>query len=252
MRCTPKRARISGESLYFLLFLLWYNEAFMPKKLPENTFAHLNEDGFLEIVDVFTGQVLAVQKDQKELLIENLSRAKKHTRSDGSEFWIDLTLEHEQLKLNNYEYSDLTADLICQIIAEKGVSIRQIAGTLGIPPLRILRRWRSQFPEFERKLQIAGKDRAEFFLEEAIASAERAQNLKDAPAEKLRVDTYKWAAQVLDNDTFGAKTKISGDANAPLQIIIDTGIRRARTEEPKETKETAIDVTPEEVVGGEF
>jgi transposase-like protein len=222
------------------------------KKLPENTFAHINEDGFMEIIDIFTGQVIAVQKEQREILIDNLSRAKKHTRSDGSEFWLEAALENEQLKVNNYEYSDVLADVICQLIAEKGISLRAIAGRMGVPPLKILRRWRVQFPEFERKLQLANKDRAEFFLEQALNSAEAANDLKDAPAEKLRVDTYKWAAQVLDNDTFGAKTKISGDANAPLQIIIDTGIRRA----PVESKQDdAIDVSPtkeQEVIGGEF
>lgn len=192
--------------------------------LPENTYAHMNQDGLMEIIDVFTGQVLLVQKSRERLLFGETDSLTKTVLPDGQIIYTEKSLG-EMPKINRYVYSALQAAAISHLVAE-GKSIREIARIPGFPSVQVIRAWRRLNPEFEELLTLAKKDRAEFYQEKAMDSVDNIVSKDDASAAKVKFEAYKWAASVDDPDIFGAKTKISGDLTAPLTLMIDTGIRR--------------------------
>lgn len=210
----------------------------MANKLPENTYAHLNEDGEMEIIDIFTGNVVAVQKSREDILFGNAERMVLQVMPDGQRVHVERTLG-EKPSINRYRYSDLQGTAIAHLIAD-GKTVREISRLPGFPPVQIIRSWRRHNSEFEELIQIAKKDRAEYFQEKALDAVANVQSKDDASAAKVKLEAYRWAASVDDPDTFGNKTKISGDPNAPLTLMIDTGIRRL-TDPPLER---VIDLAP--------
>jgi len=108
----------------------------------------------------------------------------------------------------------------------EGHTIKDICEMEDMPQYAILCNWRRRFPIFDKGIRQARVDRAEHFHDMAIREAKNAQNKDQAPAQKLKIETYKWAAGVADPDGFGNKTKVTGDAANPISFVIDTGIRR--------------------------
>lgn len=205
-------------------------------------FARLNKDGLVEIVDEKTGQILAIQEDMLEVGKDGFYEAELQ---DGTKVLIQKGVSLD--KVTGYKsipFSNVMADVICQKVVE-GHSLTQICGKDGIPPYPTVIRWQQQHPEFKEALQYARQDRSETFHDKAINQAEKSI---DSGADKLRVDTYKWAASVGNPETYGSKTKVIGDKNAPLQLIVDTGIRR-----PEDyNKDEALQSRDVEELGGEI
>lgn len=189
----------------------------------------MNKDGEMEVVDIFTGEVIAVQKSREELLfgVED-GRVNKITLPSGKTAYIERTLG-ENPRITRYVYSELQAAAICTLLAD-GHTMRDIARKPGFPPIMVIRRWRIEHPEFEEQIQLAKKDRAEYFQEKVLDSVKDISDKDDAAVARVQVDAYKWAASVDDPDVFGTKTKISGDPSAPLTLLVDTGITRAPTQ----------------------
>jgi hypothetical protein len=76
---------------------------------------------------------------------------------------------------------------------------------------------------FLEKMKSAKKSRAQVFENLAIQTAENESG--DVHRDRLKVDTYRWTAEVNDPETYGKKTKIEG-AQGAIQIVVDTGIKR--------------------------
>ena len=84
-----------------------------------------------------------------------------------------------------------------------------------------------------------------------VAQRERIDK-DEVSALKLRTDLYKWGAEKANPNEYGVQTKITGDNNAPLQIVVDTGIKReedneyidGELSEEKEDEQEKIDVSP--------
>lgn len=99
-----------------------------------------------------------------------------------------------------------------------------------MPPVSAIHLWRSQNPEFKRRLDMAYKDRAENFHDEAI---EIAMSAVSAPKEmqaglKLAVSTLQWAAEKGNPDRYGTKKESSGNVGG-VTVIIDTGVHTKQT-----------------------
>jgi hypothetical protein len=107
----------------------------------------------------------------------------------------------------------------------------EISKMPGFPSMGVIARWRAENEEFDKMVVMARKARAELFQDKIIASVDEDVDKDDVPSEKHKFDKLKWLAEKNDPDTFGNKTRISGDSSAPLQIIVETGIMRS--EEPK-------------------
>lgn len=205
--------------------------------LSENTFTQLNKDGYMEIIDMLSGKIVAVQKSRESVLIGNVDRAREVTLENGDKMWVELGINHEGMQLLAYPYSLLQAEAIACLIAE-GNSLRMIARRPGFPSLQIMRRWRTDHPEFEERLRNARKDRADYYVDKVIDAAEAATDKEDAPAAKIKIDAFRWAAGVDDPDMYANKAKVQGDAAVPITIIVNTGISRGPSVSPGESIET--------------
>jgi hypothetical protein len=193
----------------------------------------------LELINTETGEVIAVEKKKHTYREPSgavlQKRAGRPSQQDtqthhfvrdarGRKIWVPKGTDPSHLPNIVYPFNHVTAELICRYITE-GKTIIEIGKMEGMPPQHIIFQWKRRHPEFKAQVNEARKDRAEYFADLAIEEAAHAKEAK-VQSDRLRVDTYKWAAEVGDRDTYGRSTKITGDPNAPIGFIIDTGIRR--------------------------
>ena len=192
-------------------------------ELPPHIFIK-NDRGLIEAIDIMTGRVLAVQSSEADILSGKADRVTRINTPEGPIF-IENSLNFDMVgRLKSYPYSKTLGDLICEQIVH-GKSIQAACEEMNIP-YSIVLHWSRQHPEFKEAMAQAKKDRAEWMHGELL---EVARTKADT---KTHIEALKWSAEKDDPEKFGARTKISGDPNAPVSFIIDTGIRRDVT--PKE------------------
>lgn len=122
-------------------------------------------------------------------------------------------------------YNPAIIDMMCSKIV-MGETLADICTTPGFPTYDLLCRWRRTEPWINEALDLARKDRAERYKDLALKEALAAQSAKDAPAQTLKVETYKWSAGV-DDPKMSPKAKVDVAINTPTQIVVVTGIDRA-------------------------
>ncbi len=198
-----------------------------PPILPSmGTFYHKNAEGLLELIDEVTGKVVAVQ-----LSPTATSDLRVIEGPDGVRVAVPRSLPDERLApllTKSYAFNQCIADLICQEVIE-GKTLSQVCQMQGFPSYTILRRWMRNNKDFATAVEEAQRARAMAFHDGIVQSAEdydRLSTSEEIAAKKAKVEALKWLSQVGNADSYGNKTKVSGDAAAPLQIIVDTGIRR--------------------------
>lgn len=194
--------------------------------MPETklTFAQLNSRGLIEIIDMKTGAVVAIQKDHRD--VQNLPDAMStHQLPDGTLVQLQKGIDPGAVVHSRaWPFSQITADIICQKVAAGG-KIYKIFQEAGMPPYNIYLKWKREHPHFAKDLEEARKDRAEFMRDRALDLAEDATE-NDAQSSRLKVDTFKWAAGVDDQNRYSPKAKVEGTVSMPVQIVIATGIDR--------------------------
>lgn len=188
------------------------------------TYTYLNsKSGFLETIDLATGKLLAIGSGTSDPLAHR-EYYDEVTLANGEivllEKGADLTLARGH---RSWAFDQTIADLFCQKVAE-GMGVTKACGQQGMPPYPIVCRWKRERPDFARQLDEARKDRAEHLRDRAIDTAELADE-DSVQADRLKVDTYKWAAGMDDQNRYGVK-KVQFDADTPLQIVVNTGIVR--------------------------
>lgn len=162
--------------------------------------------------------------------------------------WNERTSKYEAMDLNTglmvrdytpnlssaktIEYSQDMADMVVDLI-RRGNRITKIGQLPNMPPYSAICLWRAQNPEFRRRVELAYKDRAEGYHDQAVELALEAVN---SPKEiqsgiKIAVDTLKWAAEKGDNKRYGAQKDNTGPQGG-VTIIIDTGVKTQ--EQPKQ------------------
>jgi len=198
---------------------------------PRTTMSFMNDDGYVETIDAKTGDTLFIQNG----VHDNFKNKEKYfdliKTEDGREIYVQKGLYKGRGKKPRTQipFSEMTADLICQRIVE-GETLVDICKSAGYPSYCVLSSWRRRYPYFDSAIKEARFDRAEHFHDMALKEAKATASKDDAPAQKIKVETYKWAAKVGNPDTYGDKTKISGDSSAPIKFVVDTGIRRVGDE----------------------
>jgi hypothetical protein len=127
----------------------------------------------------------------------------------------------------NKKYNLEDALKVCAML-RSGLPLIAIANGNGLPDVETLYSWKRHHPDFDVAMKEAREFAAESYAHKAISIADHANTLEkeQVPAAKLQVDTYKWMAEKMNPDLYGNRTKIAGDADQPLTIIVDTGIKR--------------------------
>lgn len=88
-------------------------------------------------------------------------------------------------------------------------------------------------PSLMAAWEASRKHRGHIHADKALKHAEEAKEY-NVQSQRLKVDTERWAAGCNHPDFYGKQTKITGDPDKPLAILVDTGIRRDEDEKPPE------------------
>jgi hypothetical protein len=203
------------------------------------------ETGLIHIIDEDTGKIVAYANKPGEYKMIMGDDYVVGTRDDGTEFLVRRGDTDVVVDRKYYPFSNVLCDIICQRVVE-GERITKICGTDGIPPYGIISKWFTKYPDFKEAYVAAKAGRAEVMHDKVLDAADEVFDKDDAPAAKVKSDAYKWSASKSNPDEFGDRTKVVGDKNAPVQIIIDTGIRKVG--DPGYNKDESVevyDVTPE-------
>lgn len=163
-----------------------------------NVVTYLNkETGELEKQDLETGAIIKFKPED----FYNINKRKKYNLQDAA--------------------------TICSMIRD-GYPIASIGNKNGLPDTDTIYYWKRHHPDFALALSEARECAAEAFANKAVLTADLAtgQSKDELAASKLQVDTYKWMAEKMNPELYGNRTKVTGDAERPLTIIVDTGIKR--------------------------
>lgn len=127
------------------------------------------------------------------------------------------------------------ADIICERLAD-GESLRTICDADDMPNRATVFRWLAKHKEFSDQYARAKEEQADSIFDEVLDIADNSRNdwmekrgEDDAgwvlngdhiQRARLRIDARKWMAGKLRPKKYGEKLEISGDAESPLQVVI--------------------------------
>lgn len=190
-------------------------DVIIPENEREDRYHHfLDDSGNLMKTDILTGEVIS----------------SSHNYAAGLEpgKQLDASFTNELKGRRKYwTYNEVYRDLICNLLAQ-GKTFSEITKMRGFPGMSVIAQWRAGHSDFEAAIRGARKMGADFYADKIAESLEegRTLNKDEIPAEKLYYDKLKWLAEKADPEQYGNRTTIAGDKDAPLTLIVDTGIRR--------------------------
>lgn len=123
------------------------------------------------------------------------------------------------------KYDVGAGDQICEL-TRRGKTNAQIVAEMGLPGVPTIYHWKTKHPDFAANLKAARQDRGDFYHDQVMEVAAKDIDSKEVSAYKLKTDLYRWGAEKANPGEYGNQTKLTGDVDAPLQIIVDTGIKR--------------------------
>ncbi len=191
-----------------------------------------NSRGLIEGVDMTTNEIVCVQ--HSELALDPLSsRLSKIILPNGKEVYIEKGLLVKGRGVNELfperGISPVLADMLVQFVVE-GKTLRKACQALNIE-YSVVNTWKSKDDKFKERLEIAMHDRAEYFHDEIIETAEASRD------PKLKIEALKWSNEKNSPEKYSPKSKITGDKNAPLHFVLSTGIDRGENSSPTAEKE---------------
>ena len=163
----------------------------LEEQKPATTFFETKTNGDIHEIDMFTGEVV---------------------QSTG-------VMPYNPKK--KWVYCPSVVDNIVQTMIEEGLSLSKVCAKDKFPSLAVLARWRATFPKVDIEISMARKMVAQQFHDQIIEELED-NELPD----KLKFEKLKYLASVNDPDRYSTRTKVSGDKDAPVQIVVSTGIVR--------------------------
>lgn len=194
-------------------------------------------DGLLEGYDTETGQVLWRERKKNVDPTKPGKRGPKRGRptfpdpnhqvldGDGHLVTVLKGTNPDLLPHTVWPYAKVTCDHICNLIAE-GHTLTEIGLMQGVPTKNVIATWQRDYPEFRAAMKLAREMRAETFHDKIVKLAKDTKE-STAKSDRLKLDAYRWVAGVNAPAVFGNQTKITGDPNAPLKIVVETGVRLA-------------------------
>jgi len=140
-------------------------------------------------------------------------------------------------------YTPSLAKKVLDKIAD-GCTITDISRRFpSLPNHRTIYYWRRHYPEFKEACDIALMDRADYYADKVIEVAEETKTKGKVAVNKLKIEAYKWRAEVDKPDTYG-KLKQQEKSDAPITIIINTGVPQSEhsIKNQKEVESQVIEV----------
>ncbi len=190
----------------------------------KNVTALLNPaTGLIELMEITTGRLIAIQKNTGDYLTERREQLVEHRLPTGEIVLLEKGLKLSEEFIGGPRFNQLAVDLLCQKIAEGGY-ITKICTEAGMPSYSVLCQWKRLHKHINEQIDQAYRDRAECLRDKVLIEADKAQ--EDTINEsRVKIDALKWAAGV-DSPKFSPKAKVEATFLAPTQIIVHTGIDR--------------------------
>lgn len=200
----------------------------LPTPKPPAIKARINNQGLVEIVDLHTGRVVAVQgtgniEDYLRSRFDNLVRIE----TEEGPVYLEKHLDPERVihrSRAKHTYSLTWGYLLVEAILT-GQTRRKAAMDLQIPHATISQ-WCEEHEEFRELLENAEKNQARLLHDEAIDTARSTTSKDDVPQAALLVKTLQQAAALADPERFGVRQKVEHSGNVAHTFVIETGIRR--------------------------
>jgi hypothetical protein len=186
------------------------------------TFAQMNAQGLIEVIDEKTGMIVSVQtmgnKDDSSL--------KERMLADGTKILVDEQIDTITLKViskNTYVFNAKIASVICQHLTE-GRGFQEICAMPSMPPFYILQKWRKMYKDFDDAIEQSIKDQSYLYRDKALETIKLATTKEGDTDHKAIADMYLKLAEKGNPDRFGSRTKHVGDKDAPIHFTIETGV----------------------------
>lgn len=144
--------------------------------------------------------------------------------ANGKKLWVPKGTNPDVIPRLVWPYSEVTAAHVCQLVTE-GNTIADIGLMEGLPPSNVIWAWRRKYKQFDEEMKLARQARAEHYHDKVFEIV-KDLNEGNHKSARVKIDAYKWGAQVGDPQTFGQKTVHEGNPDNPIAIMVDTGIRR--------------------------
>lgn len=203
--------------------------ATLPPKAPP-TATRINDQGLVEVVDLFTGKVVAVQSSPNDdFLTARFDNLVEIETPDGQKVWIEKHLDPGRILRHiasqkktkaTSQFSLAWGQLLAGHLLDGDTLTRACVHT-GLR-LSTVKRWMLESADFKAIIDQAKVMRAETLQDEALDAARHHQ--KNEP--KLHVDTLMKQAALADPEQFNPKTKVEHSGEIAHTFVIETGIRR--------------------------
>lgn len=188
-------------------------------------------DKATKLYDMHTGFLIAVvgpEAATHRLPVEVM----EIQREDGTKVWVQKGIMADEKVLGHagIKFNPLIGDIVCSKVAN-GNSVTKVCREDGMPTYGTVCRWRRESPEFDKALDQALQDKADFLTDEALEVAKDLvdndrKKMVDVAATTLLTDQY-WKKATADKPRkYSPKLTHSGDPDNPISIVIETGIRR--------------------------
>jgi len=126
------------------------------------------------------------------------------------------------------KYTVPLGNLICNCIRE-GMTMSEICKKKGMPEKNVVYMWRSLYPDFREKMDLAREDRGDVYFEKVLDTVEELEVNEDNQVRvaKEKVQAYKWAAEKSNARRYGNKTQSEVKHSGEIGFkVLNTGITR--------------------------
>lgn len=191
----------------------------LPKPTPPTTKARINDQGLIELVDLYTGRVIAIQRKPDDDLLRNHFDNLIRIETPEGPVWIEKSIDPAKvLKRKHPKYSKFWADLVAGEILN-GKTIGEALATHHLD-FATHTYWKNTQTEYRTIIDEAKRARAELFADEALVNA------RSPSPNKTRINHLQWQAEKADPDQYGQKQKMEHSGSVAHTIVVETGIRR--------------------------
>jgi hypothetical protein len=115
------------------------------------------------------------------------------------------------------------ADEICERIIE-GESLRRICAEDRMPNRSTILRWLDENDDFAAKYARAREFQGDY-MDDLILDAAAETDSENAPAQRVKIDAYKWRASKLKPKKYGDKQLLGSDPDNPLPAGVTVSFR---------------------------
>lgn len=185
-------------------------------------------DGTVHFYDALTGSLLSIM-GEKALVSRHPQEVTEIVREDGTTVFVQAGLSPTEkvLGTRSIPYSQAFAEVLCSRIAGGTSGLKKFSEEPGMPSYAVLCKWRRENKEFDEMLTKAYEDQADYRAEKIMDEIENTSaDSDDIALAGLKLKAVQWTAQVNRPSKYSPRMKHSGDPLSPLQVVIETGIRR--------------------------